>query len=70
MHEMYAHDLREEEWNVAWCDNHIPWDEFEDGELMDIHAVSVGDWTNPYFAVCTDVGVFCSRECAKEFANA
>jgi hypothetical protein len=65
MHEMYAHDVREEEWNVADCHNHKPWDEYVEWEIMDdLHAVSVGDWGNPFWAVVTADGVYCSRKCA------
>jgi hypothetical protein len=70
MHEMYAHDIREEEWNVADCDNHKPWSEYREWEIMwDLHAVSVGDWMNPFWGICTPDGVFCSQKCADEFCE-
>ena len=70
MHEMYSHYIREEEWNVADCHNHKPWDKYVDGELMDdLHAVSVSDWTNPFWGVVTADGVYCSQACADEHTS-
>ena len=70
MHEMYAHDIREEEWNVADCDNHKPWSEYREWEIMwDLHAVSVGDWMNPFWGICTPDGCSARKNARMNFAR-
>jgi hypothetical protein len=50
--------------NVADCDNHRPWSEYVEFEIMDdLHSVSSGEG---YRAVVTAEGVFCSQGCADE----
>ena len=50
--------------NVADCDNHRPWSEYVEFEIMDdLHSVSSGEG---YRAVVTPEGIFCSQPCADE----
>jgi galactose-1-phosphate uridylyltransferase len=56
---------QEFEGNIAYCDNHRPWSEYVEWEIMDdLHGVSSGE--GEFRAVVTAEGVFCSQRCADE----
>jgi hypothetical protein len=59
--------ISDEEWDgeIAHCDNHIPWNEYVEWEIMDdLHSVSSGE--GEFRAVVTAEGIFCSQGCADE----